>query len=223
MPSLSCWFFGLLIVVPALCAPYQPPKGPSVGRTVSSTLTKRGEPQTPEGDYPDTEPHPNQLDQLETAIKDAFELCAYVLGGSVANGIDSNSPIFGKYFNEADRATVKSVFSTIQPTTGDGNDLLDKVFLQKTDPDNACNDRTLAASYLEGDNPFIVTCPSLFKKKAVTPLNGAAQNDDYYISCDELLSGGSYTGTGHVSYKMNSLGMTLLHEYTHYDAMLKSV
>ncbi|KAF1352619.1 hypothetical protein BDV97DRAFT_271295, partial [Delphinella strobiligena] len=184
-------------------------------------LYRRGEPQTPDTEYPDTEPHPNHLDQLEAAIQDAFELCDYVLTSSV--GIDSDSPIFTKYFNEGDRAGVKSIFQTIQPSTGIGNNLLDNIFLQNEDPDGKCDDRTLAASYLEGDDPFIVTCPSLFDKKAVTSLNGADATDEPYITCDELLSSDGSTGTGAVSYKMNSLGMTLLHEYTHYDAMLETI
>ncbi|KAJ4420470.1 hypothetical protein N0V82_004347 [Gnomoniopsis sp. IMI 355080] len=216
--SLGTFLLGLV-----LASPHDSLHNPQQGRTISSILSKRGEPQTPETEYPDTEPHPNQLDQLETAIQDAFELCDYVLT-SVGDGIDSDSPIFTKYFDEADRAGVKKVFQTISPSAGVGNDLLDNILLQKEDPDGRCDDRTLAASYLEGDDPFIVTCPSLFNKKAVTELKGTEAGDDtHYVLCDDLLSGGDFTGTGAVSYKMNSLGMTLLHEYTHYDAMLQDI
>ena len=212
----------LLVIGIASSFPHENLRKPRLGRPISSYLSKRGEPQTPDTEYPDTETHPNHLDQLEAAIQDAFELCDYVLT-TPGHGIDSDSPIFTKYFDEGDRAGVKSVFQTIQPSSGVGNDLLDNIFLQNEDPDGKCDDRTLAASYLEGDDPFIVTCPSLFNKKAVTPLKGAESNDGHYIACDELLSGDGNTGTGAVSYKMNSLGMTLLHEYTHYDAMLETI
>lgn len=61
------------------------------------------------------------------------------------------------------------------------------------------------------DNPYIVLCPDAFRKKAVTALNGADLGDPaWYLTCDQL------TGNGrNVSYLMNSLGATLLHEYTY--------
>lgn len=213
---------GLFLFNITSAIPTNPIHKPRLGKSISSYLAERGEPQTPETEYPDTDPHPNHLDQLETAIQDAFELCSYVLTDA-AYGIDTDSPIFNKYFDEGDRAGVKSVFQTISPSAGVGNDLLDNVLLQNEDPDGKCDDRTLAASYLERSDPFIVTCPSLFNKKAVTSLKGAENTDDYNIICDELLSGDEYTGTGALSYKMNSLGMTLLHEYMHYDAMLQTI
>ena len=43
-----------------------------------SNVSQRGEPDTG-GDFPNTDPSPNQLHQVETAIKDAWELTSYVI------------------------------------------------------------------------------------------------------------------------------------------------
>ena len=181
--------------------------------TAHNVLLKRGEPDTGD-DLPDSDNHPNQLDQVETAFRDALELAT-----TAASNIDGDTTIFPNYFDDGDRAGVKNVFLAI---TGNdlnnpqGNDLLGNLLVQTTDTDNLCDGRTLAyTSGHDTDKPFIVLCPIAFKKKAVTSLNGAenpADNPDdakWYVDCDEL------TANGHVSYLMNSLGATLLHEYTY--------
>lgn len=192
---------------------------PTTGRKV---LSKRAEPTTGD-DLPDTDNHPNQLDQVETAFNDALELASYV-----NNSIDTDTTIFPNYFDEGDRAGVKNVFIAIlgtgDPQAPVGNDLLGNLHVQTTDTNNLCGGPTLA--YTNGhdtDSPYIVLCPNAFKKKAVTALNGADNPADnpadaaWYISCEELAA------NGHVSYLMNSLGATLLHEYTHYDALVQSI
>lgn len=180
-------------------------------------LSKRTEPDTGE-DLPDTDEHPNHLDQVETAFNDALELASYVL-----NVIDTDSTIFPHYFDEGDRAGVKNVYAAILGTTSTpegpttGNDLLGNLLVQTTDTSNLCGDG-LTLAYTTGhdtDHPFIVLCPNAFNKKAVTSLKGAenpADNPDdakHYIQCEDLQAQGAF-----VSYKMNSLGATLLHEYT---------
>ena len=182
--------------------------------TARSVLSKRAEPTTGD-DLPDPENHPNHLDQVETAFNDALELASYVM-----NTIDTDNTIFPNYFDEGDRAGVKNVFSAILGTgpsnAPTGNDLLGNLHVQTTGTNGLCNGGTLA--YTNGhdtDSPYIVLCPNAFNKKAVTALKGADNPADnpadaaWYISCDELVT------QGHVSYLMNSLGATLLHEYTY--------
>ena len=168
----------------------------------------------------------NQLDQVETAFNDALELASYVL-----SAIDKDTTIYPNYFADEDRANVKAVYSAIigqtivpeNPSTG--NDLLGKILVQTTDTENKCDDQTLAYTN-DGDTekPYIVLCPNAFKKKAVTSLKGAENPADnpndaaHYIQCLDFEADG-----GHVSYKMNSLGATLLHEYTHDDNLVKSI
>lgn len=204
-----------LLLSTSFSAPWAPSREREGTLIARNLLSKRTEPNTGD-DLPDTPNHPNQLDQVETAFNDALELASYAL-----NGIDTDTTIFPHYFLEGDRAGVKNVFVAIlgtteipeNPTTG--NDLLGSLLVQTTDTNVECNEDTLA--YTNGqdtDRPYIVLCPNAFKKKAVTALNGApdpADNPDdaqYYINCEELAA------NGHVSYLMNSLGATLLHEYT---------
>ena len=202
--------YGSLLLSKVFSAPYDlfSPKSSVVARDM---LSKRAEPNTGV-DLPDTPNHPNQLDQVETAFNDAFELAAYVL-----QGIDTDTTIFPNYFDESDRAGVKNVFVAILGMTGPpegpniGNDLLGNILVQTTDINGDCNEpRTLAVTGNAGsENPFIVLCPNAFKKKAVTILKGTDEGDSSnYITCDALVN------NGHVSYLMNSLGATLLHEYT---------
>lgn len=203
-----------LLLSSAFCAPFSP-NAPVVAR---NTLAKRTEPSTGDDDFPDVEPHPNELDKVEGAFHDAVELISYALND--LKGKDNT--IFLHYFNEGDKDNVRKVFETIlgqttvplNPSTG--NEMLKNLHVQKNDVDNLCGDgRTLAyTSGHETDTPYIVLCPNAFKKKGVTAINGAenpADNPDdakFYIDCDELAA------NGHVSYLMNSLGATLLHEYT---------
>ena len=203
-----------MLLPSAFCLPSAPTILHDASGTARDMLSKRAEPTTGD-DLPDTDNHPNQLDQVETAFNDALELASYVM-----NQIDTDTTIFPNYFDEGDRAGVKNVFSAIlgtgDPNAPVGNDLLGNLHVQTTDTNNLCGGSTLA--YTNGhdtDSPYIVLCPNAFKKKAVTALKGAdnpADNPDdakWYIGCDELAA------NGHVSYLMNSLGATLLHEYTY--------
>ncbi len=204
-------------------APLSTSPNPAV--TAHNALRKRAEPGTGDDDFPDTEPHPNRLDQVETAFSDAFELAAYVL-----NSIDDDIDIFPHYFNGGDRAGVKNVFLAIFGTTtipenpSVGNDLLANIHIQREDTEGQCKDpRTLAYMHDgETKKPTIVLCDTAFKKKAVTKLKGAdPQNDEdkkkWYMTCEPLEE------NGHVSYLMNTLGATLLHEYLHFDGLVESV
>ncbi|KAL8942962.1 MAG: hypothetical protein Q9211_001163 [Gyalolechia sp. 1 TL-2023] len=196
-------------------------------------LAKRsgGEPWTVDDDFPDVEPHPNDLDKVEGAFHDVAELAAFAI--DELSGSDNT--IFLNYFNEGDKDDVKKVFETVLGTTkigedpSTGNDLLSNIHVQKTDTNNLCGGRTLAylQHYYDDDDTvlkaYIVLCPPAFKKKGVTAINGAenpADNDEdanFYIQCETLRA------NGHVSYLMNSLGATLLHEYLHYDTMIEPV
>ncbi|KAL8899562.1 MAG: hypothetical protein Q9207_006134 [Kuettlingeria erythrocarpa] len=175
-------------------------------------LAKRsgGEPGTGDDDFPDLEPHPNDLDKVEGAFHDAAELASYAI--NTLNKDDNT--IFLHYFNEGDKDNVKTVFETILGTTtipedpSTGNDLLSKIHVQKKDTNNECGGRTLAyMKNVEDDGTaYIVLCPPAFNKKGVTAINGAenpADNEEdakFYIHCDTL------NANGHVSYLMSSLG-----------------
>ncbi|KAK4693733.1 hypothetical protein P7C71_g3720, partial [Lecanoromycetidae sp. Uapishka_2] len=226
MPK-ACYLltYASLMLPTILSTPTGPWHSPNAAVVTRNVLLKRTFPDTGV-DFPDTEPHPNPLDQVETAFNDAAELASYVL-----TSIDTDTTIYPHYFNEADRAGVKSVYTSILGTTAipqnpsTGNDLLGNILVQRNDVENQCgNPRTLA--YMADHNtqkPFIILCPNAFKKKAVTAMNGAEDPEDnpndakWYILCDDL------NINGHVSYLMNSLGATMLHEYTHYDALTQSI
>ena len=218
----------LLALIAALVYPStsSPLQSASAAITTRQSLSKRGEPETGD-DLPDTDNRPNQLDQVETAFKDALMLASYVL-----DKIGGDNSIFPNYFNEADRGNVRKVFATIvgQPPapvgSTPGNDLLDNILVQTTDTEGKCDPRTLAyTNDGDTDHPYIVLCPAAFKKKAVTTLNGAPNPADdpadaeHYLNCEDT----DANSDGHVSYRMNSLGATLLHEYTHYDKLTKSI
>ena len=106
-------------------------------------LSKRsGEPEMGD-DLPDTDDHPNQLDQVETAFEDALLLADFAYGH-----IDNDDTIFLHYFDEGDRAGVKNVFGAIIGAPGvfyNGNDLLDKLLVQTTDTEKSCSEQTLVS------------------------------------------------------------------------------
>jgi len=142
---------------------------------------KRGEPETGE-DLPDAEPHPNQLDKVETAFKDAIELTS-----SVKLFIDTDTTIFPHYFADKDRAEITRIFTSIN-NNDQGNDYLSKILVQVTDRDGRCDSITLAYSGdYNTEAPFIVLCPTVFKKKAITALNGKSPQDpdgnNFYAMC----------------------------------------
>ncbi|KAI9809560.1 MAG: hypothetical protein M1827_006795 [Pycnora praestabilis] len=199
---------------------------PNAAVYARNILSKRTEPTTGDDDFPDTDPHPNHLDQVETAFNDALELASYAI-----NAIDSDTTIFPNYFNPGDKAGVKNVYVAIlgtttipeNPTTG--NALLANLHIQTNDANGLCDGRTLSyTNDQSATEPYIVLCPNAFKKKAVTILKGAPDPEDnpadaaHYITCLDLQASG-----GHVTYLMNSLGATLLHEYTHYNGLVESI
>ncbi|KAL9636799.1 MAG: hypothetical protein Q9204_002118 [Flavoplaca sp. TL-2023a] len=221
IPSLlAC----VAVLTSVICAPLTP-------NATRNFLAKRsGEPSTGDDDFPDIEPHPNDLDKVEGAF---IELMVLVLS-AIDNLKGSDNTIFLHYFKEGDKDNVKKVFETVLGTTkipeilNTGNDLLVNIHVQKKDTNNLCSGRTLA--YLNhydddddddtGAKAYIVLCPPAFNKKGgVTVIIGAENPADakFYIQCETLRA------NDHVSYLMNSLGATLLHEYLHYDTMIEPV
>lgn len=179
----------------------------------------RAEPETGDEDLnPDEEPHPNHLDKVERAFNDAFELAGYA---TTVIDDPSRQAIFTKYFNEEDRANVRKVFSTIwtQPTDPEapaadgGSPFLGEILVQQKDSRNLCGEERLIA-YIDQNNApddvALVLCPRAFNKKGVTVIEGQDPQGDgkenHYLTCDAI--------GDNVSFRMNSLGMTLLHEYT---------
>jgi hypothetical protein len=147
------------------------------------SLVRRGEPTTGD-DLPDTEPHPNQLDQVEAAFNDAMEHTAYV-----NMFIATDNDIFPHYFDTNDRAEVQRIFASIYNNEM-GNDMLRNIMIQTSDTDARCNDETLAYSNgYNSNDAYIVLCPKAFNKKAVTSLNGKTPQDadgpNYYAACKE--------------------------------------
>ena len=53
----------------------------------------------------------------------------------------------------------------------------------------------------------------MFRLKGTDPFEDA--NEKWYMTCGQL--------NGHVSYLMNILGATFLHEYLHFDGLVQSV
>ena len=166
------------------------PHAPGIARAI---LSKRTDPNTA-GDLVEPE-----VSIIERGFKDAIEIASYI-ASSPASTVD---PIFQKYFNAGDEAAVLAVFNQIlgnpaDPSNPDptGNDLLGNILVQREDTDNLCGGATLA--YM-GDhntgNPFIAVCDILFNHKGI-----------FDTTCDEL--------GDNVSYKMLTIGATLLHEYT---------
>ena len=174
-----------------LASPIQiSPNAPTVVRNV---LLKRTDPDTA-GDL--VEP---QVSEVEQGFKDAIEHCSYVVG----TNDQTVDPILAKYFNSGDKDTVIKVFNQIMGNPADpdnpdptGNSLLGSILVQKADTSNLCGGQTLAYMGDPGtDNPFIVVCDILFQHKAIGD-----------TTCDSL--------GDNVSYKMLTIGGTLIHEYT---------
>ena len=170
------------------------PYSPNAAVITRSTLAKRKDPDTA-GDI--VEP---QVSIIEKGFKDVMELSSYVLTATDRTA----HPIFLKYFNAADEDVVTKVFRQIlgnpkDPANPDptGNDLLGDILVQKGDRDGQCaGGRALA--YMgdhNTDNPFIVVCDALFQHKRI-----------FDTKCEDL--------GDTVSYKMLTIGATLLHEYT---------
>ncbi|KAK4198320.1 hypothetical protein QBC40DRAFT_230309 [Triangularia verruculosa] len=181
------------------------------------TLSKRAEPNTGD-DFPEDEtPVPNRLNKIETAFKDAIEMTSVVL-----SLIETDETIYPHYFDSADREEITRIFRDLN-NNDEGHEMLGNFLVQTTDTDNLCGDQALAYSGdFNTDQPFIVICPRAFNKKAIGDLEGKDRGDedatDFYAGCAE---GGGDIGDN-VSFHFNTLGMTLLHEYMHYDLMIQA-
>ncbi|CAO2648682.1 Nn.00g079490.m01.CDS01 [Neocucurbitaria sp. VM-36] len=194
----------------------------------NQNIRVRAEPNTGDDDLdPDEEPHPNKLDKVERAFNDAFELAGYA---TTVIDDPNRQNIFTKYFNEEDRANVRKVFATIwtqpedtdAPAADGGSPFLGEIMVQQTDSRNLCGDARLIAYLDQNSAPndvALVLCPRAFNKKGVTAINGqdpqGPGSENHYLNCAAI--------GDNVSFRMNSLGMTLLHEYTHYNRMLESI
>ncbi|KAK4173890.1 hypothetical protein QBC36DRAFT_348385 [Triangularia setosa] len=171
-------------------------------------LSKRAEPNTGD-DFPeDEEPVPNRLNKIEIAFRDAIELTLAVLPF-----IETDETIYPTYFDPGNHLN----------NNGEAYDMLRNLLVQTTDVDNACGDHGLAYSGdYNTEQPFIVVCPRAINKKAIDDLEGKGRGDedarDFYAACIE--DGGDIADN--VSFHFNTLGMTLLHEYLHYDPMIAS-
>ncbi|KAL8848650.1 MAG: hypothetical protein Q9221_006324 [Calogaya cf. arnoldii] len=99
--------------------------------------------------------------------------------------------------------------------------LSDLTLTAKEVENEPCDDDTLAYLYpATKEKASITLCPSFFKKKAFTKVKGAPNPDNdptRYVRCEELQA------NGHVSYLMETMGATLLHEYTHFDKLTRAV
>lgn len=214
---LTLLAFASALILPATSHPLQSTDAALRTRNI---LSKRGEPTTGD-DLPDTEPHPNQLDQVETAFADAILLAQHAY-----ENIDDDNTIFPNYFGLRSRNGVKKVFGAIIGSSSllgnyDGSELLGNIHVQTTDSSDLCSTGTLAYTTTDTVGQHIVLCPDAFKKKAIGKLNGADPTKpgdaSHFIDCNTLKA------NGHVSYLMNALGATLVHEYTHYDELTKDI
>lgn len=148
-----------------------------------------------------------ETQQINNAFFDAIELASY----AVVADIDTNGPIFAKYFNLADKGTVRSVFMSIMGNPADvmnpgttGNDLLGKITVTRSDPDGDCAaDATLMAqlTQYDTDTPLLEVCPGAGFG------HGAIGKDPNKVVCENL--------GDTVSWRMETLGSILLHEYTY--------
>ena len=148
-----------------------------------------------------------ETQQINDAFFDAIELAST----AVVEDIDTNGPIFAKYFNDADKATVRSVFMNIMGNPADpmnpdttGNDLLGKITVTRSDPDGDCAaDATLMAQLARyaTDTPLLEVCP------VAGFGHGGIGKDPNKVICENL--------GDTVSWRMETLGSILLHGYTY--------
>ncbi|KAL8992623.1 MAG: hypothetical protein Q9169_006955 [Polycauliona sp. 2 TL-2023] len=177
---------------------------------------RRAEPQLA-ADILDSAVHPSPRDRVNGAIYDALQLVLVAL-----DKIDNDNTIFPNYFSRRDRVKVKAVFQAIAGPCNTGNVMLSQLTIRTTDEKKLCSGGdTFAYLYPnDADQPFLTICPLFFKKKHFTMVKGARdpENDpDHYVRCQEIQA------NGHVSYVMETMGATLLHEYTHFDKLIKPV
>jgi len=151
--ELSSLLVATFLLSGAFSSPITIKSTKSLSKPIFSTrnFDVRAEPNTGDEDLnPDEEPHPNKLDKVERAFKDAFELASYAI--SVIDNPDRVA-VFTKYFNEADRANVRKVFDTIctncnnpdTPPEERGSPFLGEIMVQQFDSRNLCGEQRLIA------------------------------------------------------------------------------
>ncbi|KAJ5205279.1 hypothetical protein N7491_004098 [Penicillium cf. griseofulvum] len=173
----------------------------------AQSLQKRTNPSIDDG-YSDQE-----RTQITDAFKDALQMASYVqlIPASIVD------PIFAKYFDPKDKDTVMKVFSNISggdPNSPVGSDILGKISIvtdyEDADGEYACDGSTMAELRdWDSDNPKIVIC-----KKAGFGHGGIAKGYDGVpkVVCENF--------DPRMSWKMETLGSILLHEYTHYTNLV---
>ncbi|RYP93282.1 hypothetical protein DL770_000571 [Monosporascus sp. CRB-9-2] len=153
-----------------------------------------------------------QNTQLSDGFNDALQLAAYAV---IAIDTDERRDIFNKYFNEGDRALVRSVFMKIMGDPEDphhadptGSDTLGGITVRQDFPD-ADGDLTCDASTMaelrdyDEDNPTLIVCPGAFGHGGI----GLGYDNVQEINCDWI--------GDRVTWRMDTMGSILLHEYTH--------
>ncbi|KAL9579089.1 MAG: hypothetical protein Q9212_005311 [Teloschistes hypoglaucus] len=180
---------------------------------------ERGLPSISLEDIDDSTPHPNQHDQVETAIVDALQLALVTL-----ELIDNDRDVYPHYFARSDREKVKEVFRRVAGPCSTGNVLLSNIHIQTTDTNPPGCDEWILARIVkrDGHSPVIILCgPQVWRKKAFTVLPGAGfaeNNPARYLDCQQV-----WGENGRISWRMETLGAVLLHEYFHFNDLTQSV
>ncbi|KAI9667809.1 MAG: hypothetical protein M1821_000628 [Bathelium mastoideum] len=175
---------------------------PSKGKT-TRTIQKRAAPSIASGFTA------QQTTQLTDAFTDALELASYVATAS-------QDAVFAKYFNIGDKDTVNNVFNNILggDPNGQGSDLLSSITITPDYPDSngvlACDGETMAEMRdWSTDSPKVIVCdPAGFGHGGI----GKSYETVAAVSCGNF--------DPRVSWKMETLGSILLHEYTHWTKLM---
>ncbi|KAF4445781.1 Metallopeptidase, catalytic domain [Fusarium austroafricanum] len=153
--------------------------------------------------------------QLRDAARDTLQLATFALMPSPLA-----DEIFAKWFDPRDRNIVNKVFKAMvgdQYEDDDGNPILGSITIvsdyKNEDDEWACTDDTMAEIRdYDTKNPKIVVCPK-------TGFGSGGLGKGY--KGVEALRCSSFDDQ--VSTKMDSLGSVLLHEYTHWDLLVKGI
>lgn len=200
MSTLKTILSSFLLSSVAVAAPLED------GLAVSHSLLKRTNPSV------DSAFNDQQKTQLSDGFKNAIELAAYAVISIDADNDRKN--IFNKYFNEGDRALVRSVFLKIMGDPADpqnpdetGSATLGGITVKQDFPDSdgdlSCDASTMAElrDYDE-DDPTLVMCPGSFGHGGI----GLGYDNVQEINCDWI--------GDRVTWHMDTMGSILLHEYT---------
>ena len=152
-----------------------------------------------------------ETQQINDAFLDAIELASY----AITSDIDTNGPIFGKYFANADKAIVRDVFMNIigrpsNPSNPNpyGSVTLGRITVTRSDPDGDCAaDPRLMAQLTAYDTatPTLEVCPIAGLRHGSIG-RGPPRRGPNVVECENL--------GNTVSWRMETLGSILLHEYT---------